>query len=94
MAYPLGKPNPNGGRKKGAIGKKTADMIEAVEQTGLTPLQYLLQVMRDTSKDEPVRIDAAKAAAPYVHPRLAQVELGNKDGKALRVALHDGDSLL
>jgi len=50
-----------------------------IANSGLTPLEYLLSVMR-TSGDEGARIDAAKAAAPYVHPKLANVELsGNKD---------------
>ncbi|WP_332823273.1 hypothetical protein [Stutzerimonas kunmingensis] len=34
----------------------------------------MLQIMRDEAADEAKRLDAAKAAAPYVHPRLAAVE--------------------
>ena len=30
--------------------------------------------MRDTSHDMPVRIDAAKAAAPYVHAKLVSID--------------------
>lgn len=37
------------------------------------PLEYLLSIMRDSKKRWPVRFEAAKAAAPYLHPRLAQV---------------------
>jgi hypothetical protein len=44
-------------------------------------LEFLLQVMRDVEADEARRIDAAKAAAPFVHPKLASVDLGNKDDK-------------
>jgi len=44
-------------------------------------LDYLLSVLRDTSQDEVKRIDAAKAAAPYIHPRLSTVDVGNKDEK-------------
>jgi hypothetical protein len=39
----------------------------------MTPLEYLLRVMRH-DPDEARRLDAAKAAAPYVHPRLATME--------------------
>jgi hypothetical protein len=37
---------------------------------GLMPLDYFLGIVRDPSKDERLRFDAAKAAAPFVHPRL------------------------
>jgi hypothetical protein len=30
-----------------------------------------------------VRVDAAKAAAPYVHPKLANIEHTDKNGKDL-----------
>jgi hypothetical protein len=30
-----------------------------------------------------MRLDAAKAAAPYVHPRLAQIHQANTDGEAI-----------
>jgi hypothetical protein len=39
--------------------------------TGITPLAFLLQVMRDKTLDKAIRLDAAKAAAPYCHPRLS-----------------------
>lgn len=42
---------------------------------GLTPLEYLLDVMRNESEDAAVRRDAAKAAAPYMHPRLASTDV-------------------
>ena len=56
-------------------------MLVAVRASGPTPLDYLVQVMRDESLDLAKRLDAAKAAAPYVHPRLASVAVGNQDDK-------------
>jgi hypothetical protein len=41
---------------------------------GLTPLTYMLQVLRDETQDHARRDDMAKAAAPYVHPRLSSIE--------------------
>jgi hypothetical protein len=38
------------------------------------PLDYMLEVMRDSGSDERRRDDLAKAAAPYIHPRLSSVE--------------------
>lgn len=63
-----------GGRQKGTPNRKTAETIAAVEAAGITPLDYLLLVMRDELKSSDVRLDAAKAAAPYVHPKLAAIE--------------------
>ena len=62
------------GRKKGIPNKKTAKVIKQIEQSGLTPLAYMLQVMRDETQEPPIRMDAAKSAAPYTHARLATVE--------------------
>jgi hypothetical protein len=63
-----------GGRKKGTPNKKNAAVIAAVEQGGITPLDYMLSVMRDKALELPTRLDAAKAAAGYVHPKLAALE--------------------
>lgn len=60
-----------GGRTKGTPNKKNQEMIQSVEESGLTPLEYLLSVMRDDNQDEATRRDAAKAAAPYIHPKLS-----------------------
>jgi hypothetical protein len=71
---------PGAGRPKGAKSAKTAERFAAIQAAGITPLDYLLGVLRDESGQPAIRIDAAKAAAPYVHPRLANVELTGKDG--------------
>ena len=42
----------------------------------MTPLDYLLRILRDESQPQSARVEAAKAAAPFLHPRLAQVAHG------------------
>lgn len=59
-----------------------------VAASGMTPLDYLLSVMRDVDSDPDARRDAAKAAAPYVHPKLASVELTGDPSKPIA---HDVD---
>lgn len=49
------------------------ERVEAVKREGETPLEVLLRIMR-TSADEATVIDCAKAAAPFLHRRLAAVE--------------------
>lgn len=62
------------GRKPGAINRATAAAREMAEATGVTPLEFMLQIMRDTEAPRAERLDMAKAAAPYVHARLSSVE--------------------
>jgi hypothetical protein len=63
-----------GGRKKGTPNRVTLDRERHVEATGLTPLQYFLGLLRDPAQPDDVRFQAAKEAAPYVHPKLASIE--------------------
>ena len=60
-----------GGRKKGTANKRTREIADKAVAEGITPLEYLLSVVRDEGEERAVRIDAAKAAAPFIHPRLA-----------------------
>jgi hypothetical protein len=69
-----GGKRPGAGRKKGIPNRASAAREAAISASGLTPLEYMLNTMRDETKPVAVRLDMAKAAAPYVHPRLASVE--------------------
>lgn len=62
------------GRKPGSVTKRTREIAHAAIEQGLSPLEYLLSIVRDSAADEARRIDAAKAAAPYVHPRLQPID--------------------
>ena len=66
------------GRKAGAATVKTREVADRAAAEGLTPLDYLLSIVRDDLKDEAKRIDCAKAAAPYVHARLSNVDANVK----------------
>ena len=66
------------GRPKNAANKASVARQAKIAAEGETPLDYRLSVMRDETQDEAARRDAAKAAAPYVHPRLAAVEHSGK----------------
>lgn len=79
-----------GGRKKGVPNKKTAEVIKKVEQSGMLPLDYLLSVMRDEESTKGERVDAAKAAAPYIHPKLMSTELSAKAGNSVVLAVLSG----
>ena len=49
-------------------------MLAKTVGDGINPLDYMLAVMRDQTAKTQRRDDMAKAAAPYIHPRLSQVD--------------------
>jgi len=70
-----GGARPGAGKPKGSVAKADAKAREKAAQSGVTPLEYLLQIMRDELQPQEDRMDAAKAAAPYVHAKLANVSV-------------------
>ena len=75
---PRGGARPGAGRPTGQRDRFAQQSIRRVVDEGTTPLDFMLSVLRDEKKPEAVRMDAAKAAAPYVHPRLANIEATHK----------------
>lgn len=65
------------GRPKGSLNKRSLAAIEALAERfpDWTPLMHLAEVANDETLDREIRLDAAKAAAPYVHPKPKGVEL-------------------
>lgn len=61
MPRPKGLPK-TGGRQKGGVDKIKREAILAAQ--GITPLDYMLGIVRNEQEDKTVRLDAAKAAAP------------------------------
>jgi hypothetical protein len=74
-----------GGSRKGCRNKATAARERAIAESGLTPLEYMIRVMRDENQPPDMRLDAARSAAPYVHPKLAQTQITGKDGGPIKV---------
>lgn len=66
----MAKGKKTGGRTRGMPNKRTVKVLEAVKQEGITPLDYLLQELRDESLPRDTRHAAAVAAAPYVHSKM------------------------
>ena len=64
-----------GGRQKGTLNERTAEMLAEIEAGGEMPLAFMLRVMRDESVPMAGRMEAAARAAPYCHAKLANVEL-------------------
>lgn len=73
-----------GGRGKGTRNKRTVAQSAAAVADGISPLDYMLSVMRDIDAEPYMRAAMAKAAAPYVHPHLATIEHSGPGGGAIQ----------
>lgn len=75
MANGHGGARPGAGRKPGSPNKVSQQLRRKIEQNGgMTPLDFLLRLMRNPKAPKQDRMWAAEKAAPYVHARLAAVE--------------------
>jgi hypothetical protein len=72
---PKGSPK-TGGRMKGSKNKRTKELLEKAKAGGQSAIEFMLEVMRDTKNDTEMRLDAAKAVAPYLHAKRAPEDRG------------------
>ena len=88
MAKPKGLPK-SGGRRKGSVNKVTKalqDHALKLVDDNATPLDVMLQIMRDAPTME-LRLIAASKAAPYLHRQLKSVEQSGEGGGAVKVEI-------
>ena len=76
---------PKGAKDKAPRVTAAAKQAQAAASEGLTPLEYMLGVMRDPVADPDRRDRMASSAAPYIHPKLATTELTGKGGGPIQV---------
>lgn len=99
-----------GGRKVGSVNKSTiARKAETAKilASGMTPLEYMLAIMRRKIPKEAsisqqlsmemMSLDAAKAAAPYAHPKMGTAEIDPQKlasaGRRLRAEADEMDRM-
>ena len=75
---------PGAGRPRSRVRALTREIANRCAEEGITPLEFMLRVMRDESADLQTRADMAKSAAPYIHPRLQAVEHAGWDGGPIK----------
>ena len=83
MANEHGGARAGAGRPKGGANRVSKEAVDQARASGKMPLDYLLEIMRDTTADDARRIDCAKAAAPYLHAKLASIEISGDPDKPL-----------
>ena len=76
----LGGYRPGSGSKKGSIKsgtKKKLELAEKIVGTGASPLEYLISLFRNEEIPRKERLDAAIAAAPYIHSKMPSVNINH-----------------
>jgi hypothetical protein len=76
---------------------KTSEMAERLRIRALdspngfadTPLDYLIRVMRDENQPTFLRVDCAKAAAPFVHAKLSSIDVRSEEDRTVRIEFVD-----
>lgn len=68
------------GRKPGSATKKTREIANRAAETGLTPLEVMLEAMNSLRESGELEKAAsvAKDAAPYIHAKLSSIEMNAK----------------
>ena len=70
---PRGGKRPGAGRPMGAVSKLKREIMKRSAEQDITPLEFMLQVMRDETEDTKRRCAMAAAAAPLMHRKPAMV---------------------
>lgn len=75
---PAPMPRPEAPASIARVTKATArqDIVADIQNNGMkTPLEFMLRIMNDENLPRNERMDAAKAAIPYVHSRLNSIDV-------------------
>lgn len=92
-----GGKRPGSGRKPGTSNSKSLEIAKKALTEGITPLEVMLCGMREyydkwqSERDALLRMkykelacESAKDAAPYIHPRLTSMSVGNENDKPFK----------
>lgn len=79
---PKGGVRAGAGRPKGSINKRTARIAKIAAAHGTLPLDAMILILKDRleADDWEGALEAAKASAPYIHPRLTSTEVKHSGG--------------
>lgn len=76
-----GGARPGAGRKPKAVSDavKACEIAAKRSKGDMSPLDFMLALMRDEEQDMKLRMAMAQAAAPYVHAKMADAPKGKKE---------------
>lgn len=78
------------GRRKGSRNKLTQQMLDRVANSNISPDEFLLDIVNNTTTDEKLRIQAAMKLVDIVFPKASSVEMDITDKR--EVSKEDMDS--
>lgn len=102
-----GGARPGAGRKKGTMSDRRKTVLnerkrleDALTAKRATPLEIMARVMAGDATVTEMQFEAAKAAAPYIHPKLSAVQMNatvrksfaDMSDEELAALTADGDS--
>jgi hypothetical protein len=70
----VGGARPGAGRPAGSLRQRHQDAVTKALAVGKSPVEFMLEIMRNENTDPRDRQWAAEKVAPYVHPRPAPIE--------------------
>ncbi len=73
------------GRKVGAIAAVNREARAKALETGESPLDYMLRIMRDEASADDRRDKMAIGAAPFLHAKLASMEHSGPEGGPIAI---------
>ena len=79
--------NPKGRPKGTRRTVSEAERQELAQRMGITPLEFLMSILRDPTAKFHEKLDAAKAAAPYMHRKMPIAIEGGEPERP--ILLHD-----
>ena len=71
-----------------ALQEEESNALRTLLAAGASPLEYMLEVMRDPEADPARRDTMAKAAAPYAHSRLGTGTYIGVNGETVQVNIN------
>lgn len=71
------------GRPKGSKITRTVELADRIAAQGVSPLEYVMTIMRDETQHPGLRFECAKAAMPYMHPRYGNVTQLNQSNEQI-----------
>lgn len=88
MAYPKGKPRPEGaGRQKGTPNKSTEYLQDLCDKNGINVFEAMLKVAKD-AYDPALRFNALKELAQYLYPKRKALEITG-DAEGFKIVIED-----
>jgi hypothetical protein len=79
-----------GGRKKGSRNRRTVELQKIAQKAaakGITPIEYMLKIMRNPKANPYRRLVLAKALAPYFHSKPRPVNAADETASPVVVYL-------